>query len=91
MFLKKKFLPDGAFDKLKARLVAGGHLQDREIYNNGSSPTLSTSSLFILSTIASRGKCIAAIDFPGAFLNSTMPAEGDHVVLIRLNKFLTSV
>ena len=37
MFLKEKFSPDGTFDKLKARLVAGGHLQDTEIYNNGSS------------------------------------------------------
>ena len=26
---------DGKFDKLKSRLVAGGHLQDRNIYDNG--------------------------------------------------------
>ena len=72
-------------------LVAGGHLQDRDIYNDGSSPTLSTSSLFILSAIASKDKAVAAIDFPGAFLNSVMPEVGDLVVLMRLNKFLTSV
>ena len=91
MFLKEKFTADGVFEKLKARLVAGGHLQDRDIYNDGSSPTLSTSSLFILSAIASKDKAVAAIDFPGAFLNSVMPEVGDHVVLMRLNKFLTSV
>ena len=91
MFLKEKFTADGIFDKLKARLVAGGHLQDKEIYNNGSSPTLSTTSLLILSAIASRNRAVAAIDFPGAFLNSDMPDSGDHVVLMRLNKFLTSV
>ena len=31
MFLKEKFTADGVFEKLKARLVAGGHLQDRDI------------------------------------------------------------
>ena len=31
-FLKEKFLPDDSFDKLKARLVAGGHMQLREMY-----------------------------------------------------------
>ena len=30
MFLKIKQTPQGLFDKLKARLLAGGHLQDRE-------------------------------------------------------------
>jgi hypothetical protein len=28
MFLKAKYYPDGIFDKLKARLVAGGDQQD---------------------------------------------------------------
>jgi len=35
MFLKDKYTADGVFEKLKARLVAGGHLQDREVYDNG--------------------------------------------------------
>ena len=47
MFLKEKFTTEGPFEKLKSRLVAGGHLQDRDIYDNESSPILSTSSLFI--------------------------------------------
>ena len=42
MFLKEKTNADGVFEKVKARLVAGGHLQDLEIYYNGSSPTAST-------------------------------------------------
>ena len=42
MFLKKTTNADGVFEKVKARLVAGGHLQDREIYDNDSSPTAST-------------------------------------------------
>ena len=42
MFSKKKYTADGMFEKLKSRLVAGGHLQDRDVYNNGASPTAST-------------------------------------------------
>ena len=41
MFLKEKFNGDGTFDKLKARLVAGGDGQDRSLYDNLSSPTVS--------------------------------------------------
>ena len=53
-FLEEKFTAEGSFEKLKSRVVAGGHLKDRDIYDNGSSPILSTSSLFILLAIASR-------------------------------------
>ena len=42
MFLKNKYRADGTFEKIKARLVAGGHLQDRDIYSNGGSPTAAT-------------------------------------------------
>ena len=52
MFLKDKYTAEGKFDKLKSRLVAGGHLQDRDIYDNGSSPTVSTTSVFIIAAIA---------------------------------------
>ena len=92
MFLKDKYTADGKFDKLKSRLVAGGHLQDRSIYNDGSSPTVSTTSIFTITAIAaSENRSVATIDFPGAFLNSDMPSEGDHTVYMRLNKYLTNV
>ena len=92
MFLKEKFTSDGLFEKLKARLVAAGHLQDREIHDKGTSPTVSTSSVFLVAALAaSNNRAVACIDFPGAFLNVDMPEVGKHVVLMRLNKFLTSV
>ena len=91
MFLKEKYTADGMFEKLKSRLVAGGHLQDRDVYNNGASPTASTTSVFILTTIAAKqNRAVATIDFPGAFLNSDMPLTGDHVVYMRLSKQLTN-
>jgi hypothetical protein len=71
MFVKEKTLADGSFDKLKSRIVAGGHMQDRDIYDNGSSPTVSTTSVFIIAALAAKeGRSLAMIDFPGAFLNS---------------------
>ena len=38
MFLKEKFTAEGSFEKRKSTVVAGGHLKDRDIYDNGSSP-----------------------------------------------------
>ena len=54
MFLKEKFLASGEFDKLKARLVAGGNMQDRELYEDLSAPTASTCSVFAVLAIAAR-------------------------------------
>ena len=34
MFLKEKYLPTGVFEKLKARLVAGGNQQDKNLYDD---------------------------------------------------------
>jgi hypothetical protein len=48
MFLKAKYHPDGTFDKLKARLVAGGDQQDKSLYVDISSATVSTSAVFTL-------------------------------------------
>ena len=89
-FLKDKYLADGEFEKLKTRLVAGGHMQDRNIYDDSSSPTVSTTSLFIVAAIAAREKrAVATVDFPGAYLHSDMPA--DKPVYMKLNKFETQV
>ncbi len=76
MFLKEKYLPDGKFDKIKARLVAGGHMQHKELYtyDETSSPTVSQSVLMALSAIASeRAKKITTVDIKSAYLNATMP------------------
>ena len=86
-FLKDKYTADGVFEKLKARLVAGGHLQDREIYDNGGSPTAATTSVFMVACIAAtEHRKVATIDFPGAFLNAEMPKDDDRAKLQGVSK-----
>ena len=89
MFLKEKFKPSGAFDKLKSRLVAGGHRQDRSLYRDKtSSPTVSTSCVFTIATIAHyERRAVATIDFPGAYLNSDMNTE----IYIELDKIMSNL
>jgi hypothetical protein len=52
MFLKEKYLPSGQFEKLKARLVAGGNEQDKGLYEDLSSPTVSTSAVLTVLAVA---------------------------------------
>ena len=91
MFLKVKYLPDGTFDKTKARLVAGGHRQDRTVYEGKtSSPTVDTTVVMIEAALtASEGRAAATMDFPGAFLQATMPS--DQAVFVRIPKDLATV
>jgi hypothetical protein len=71
MFLKRKTHPDGSFDKYKARL---GDMQDKKLYEDLSSPTVSTSSVFTVAAIAAHEKRhVAVVDIGSAFLNAKMP------------------
>jgi hypothetical protein len=91
MFLKKKYSAEGIYEKCKARLVAGGHQQDRKVYTNNGSPTAATQSVFMLAALAAAdNSAVATADVPGAFLKSELPTDGP-AVLMRLNKFLTAV
>ena len=74
--------------KSKARLVAGGHLQDRSIYCNGGSPTAATTSVLTVAALAAeKNRKSGTIDFPSAFLNCNMP-EGSEEVFMRLDPFI---
>jgi hypothetical protein len=89
MFLKDKYSASGLFEKFKARLVAGGHLQKRDLYENLSSPTASTTSVMIVAGIAAKeGREVITIDIGGAFLNVSMKPTG-VMVHMRLNKFMS--
>ena len=70
MFLKEKYLSTGDFEKLKARFVAGGHLQDRSLYTaeETSSPTVSLSALYMVASIAAReGRHVSTMVAVGRF------------------------
>ena len=78
MFLKEKHLPSGEFDKLKARLVAGGHMQDRMEYTSKdtSSPTVSLSAVYMVAGIAAREeRVVATADVGMAFLKADLHRE----------------
>ena len=73
MFLKEKYLPTGEFEKLKARLVAGGNQQYKELYNDLLSPTESTCAVMTVFSIAAyEERKAAVVDIGGAFLNADM-------------------
>ena len=83
--MKPKFKPDGEFDKLKARLVGGGHRQLRNLYTESetSSPTISQVGLFIIASIAARERRhIITADIAGAYLRAKMK----QFILVMLNK-----
>mmetsp|Transcript_12222 Transcript_12222/g.26739 ORF Transcript_12222/g.26739 Transcript_12222/m.26739 type:complete len:150 (+) Transcript_12222:465-914(+) len=91
LFLKEKWKPNGEFDKLKATLVAGGNMQNEELYPNKSSPTVSTDSIILFSALAAcNGLAVASIDFPAAFLTCDIPRDMP-AVHVRAGKFLSDV
>ena len=91
MFLKDKYSASGEFDRFKARLVAGGDGQDKELYDNLSSPTAATASVFSIAAIAaSEGRIVEVVDIGGAFLNADMAPTG-VLVRMRLDRVMTSM
>ena len=89
MFYKQKFFADGSLDKFKARLVADGKQQIKKEGESTSSPTVSLTSLFLVSAIAAKeNRETVTIDFPGAFLFANVREIG---IMVKLNKFLASV
>ena len=90
MFLKEKFLASGEFEKLKARLVAGGDQQDKTLYDDLSAPTVGISSVFTLLCIAAHeGRKVTVVDISGAYLNADM--NTGLTVHMRLDKNMTGM
>ena len=89
MFLKEKNNADGSLERIKARLVAGGHVQDSKVYGGDtSSPTADLTSVFTVFTIAARENMkVVTLDIKGAYLNASMKEK----VYMKLSKELTSI
>ena len=86
MFLTPKKLPNGNIDRMKARLVAGGHRQDRSLYTDQetSSPTVALSSVLMTAALAAdKAYHIMTLDHKAAYLNATMVG---HVVEMSIGK-----
>jgi hypothetical protein len=88
MFLKEKYDSRGIFEKLKARLAAGGDVQDKSLYDNISSPTVQTNSVFIeLSLAGWRNAIIVVVDITGAYLNADMIED----VFMSIDRILSEI
>jgi len=92
MFLKEKYDGLGRFEKMKARLVANGAQQDRNLYELTSSPTVAMQSIMMGLTIAAREKRgIAVADIKGAYLNADMTEEVHMELEPMLTKMIINI
>ena len=90
LFLKNKYTALAEYIKTKARLVAGGMLQQRGVQENLYSPTLDITSLHILIALfASECRHITTYDIATAYLNAVMN-HLDHKIFIRIPKDVTN-
>jgi hypothetical protein len=82
MFLVEKFLANGEFDKMKARLVSHGNEQDCEQFPDQSSPTGAIQSVMMvlgLFTGKLEQHTVCKVDAKGAFVQT--PMEGGPIYL----------
>lgn len=89
MFLKLKTIDD-LRAVVKARLVAGGHQQDKQLYDDVSSPTAANESVMIvIAMAAAEGRHLATIDVTAAFVEAMLPM--DQVIYMILDKKVSDV
>jgi hypothetical protein len=90
IFLVEKFLANGEFDKIKARLVANGAQQKRELYPNKSSPTASIHAIFTcFALVACIGSYVVAkIDEKGAYIQTEITGS---LIYMKMDKKLMSM
>jgi hypothetical protein len=90
MFLKDKHTSAGLFLLFKARLVAGGDMQNKLLYSQLYSPTAACSSFFIVATLAARERrLVKTVDIVGAYLNAPLTKTG-VLVHMKIAKELTT-
>ena len=90
MFLKEKYDAAGAFEKLKARLVAGGDGQDRSLYGDLSSPTVSQETIMmVLAVAAAERRRLTTIDITGAYLECDL--DDEIAVIMKLDPVLSRI
>jgi len=88
MFLVNKYLANGDFNKVKARLVADGRDQDHEMYPDKPSPTVAIHTVFMVLGLAcqKRWRIVVKIDIKGAFVQTPMTG---HQIFMKLDPKIT--
>ena len=84
IFLTPKKLPNGEIDKIKGRVVAGGHRQDRSLFHDKevSSPTVALTSVLAMASLAAHeGHHVMTLDHKAAYLNATMLGPRVEMIL----------
>ena len=88
LFLKIKTTPIGDFDKLKARLVPDGGMQQEGEYERTSSPTVDFPSLAVVLSLTKYLKAsISTVDVPAAYLRAPLKEE----IYMRLDKTVSEI
>jgi Reverse transcriptase (RNA-dependent DNA polymerase) len=89
----KEKMQGGLLEKLKGRLAAGGHRQNKAAFNDVKyAPTVSNTAVMCGAAVAAAmGHAVASIDFTGAFLYAVLPDDKQNAVLMRLGQFLTRI
>ena len=65
----EKLDAEGKLERIKGRYVAGGHRQDRTVYDDVSSPTVSTEAIFVNVALAARERRhVVTLDVGTAYL-----------------------
>jgi hypothetical protein len=94
MFLVKKYLADGTFEKVKATLVADGRGQDSDLYPNKLSPTVAIHSVFTVLGLAATKtwRIVVKIDVNGAFIQTPMKGEPTYMKLdLKVSKYAAEI
>jgi hypothetical protein len=82
MLNKEKFGSDGLFDKVKARLIALGNLQEEMEKAMTQAPTASLQSFYLMILIATKRHIrLLSIDVSGAFLNAKLDEKEEIYVM----------
>ena len=85
LFLNPKHDATGAFQKIKARLVGNGKQQDKTLWPDRSSPTVSLESVMtILTVTAKEGRRTACLDIGSAYLEAKWEGEPVYIVIDKM-------
>jgi hypothetical protein len=92
-FMEDKYDPTTrAYIKTKARCVAGGHRQNRSLYESTWSPTVSSPAIFIVAGIAAmEGREVYVLDVPTAYPNAKKDTEGPQTVFVVLSQLEAAI